>query len=166
LENSTLAASVAAAVKQAAGTATLVGSNPAHARLGYPFLPDVWPGQGPLGAIVSILGCTAAESNLIVACDMPGLAPAFLQRLMDAIEQAENRPEVVVAAGPSGQIEPLCAVWRRSAGPAVERAFRAGERGVMALLAGKTLRVNPLKTSEAVYFQNLNTPEDWAAYDR
>jgi hypothetical protein len=35
----------------------------------------------------------------------------------------------------------------------------------MALLVGEGLRVELFESSEAVYFQNLNTPEDWAAYD-
>ena len=165
MENGAMAAAVAAKVEQAAGSATLVGSDPAHARLGYAFLPDLWPGHGPLGAIVSVLSRTEAESNLIVACDMPRLRAPFLERLMGAMEGAANRPDVLAAAGPSGQIEPLCAVWRRSARASVERAFAAGERSAMALLVGEGLRVELFESSEAVYFQNLNTPEDWAAYD-
>jgi molybdopterin-guanine dinucleotide biosynthesis protein A len=166
--NGTMAAAVAAKVERAAGSATLVGSDPAHARLGYGFLPDVWPGQGPLGAVLSVLGQTGAESNLIVACDMPRLTTAFLERLMDAMEATDaavTRPDVIAAAGPAVRIQPLCAVWRQRAHTRVERAFAAGERSVMALLTGKSLRVELLETSEAVCFQNVNTPEDWAAYD-
>lgn len=164
--NGMLAAAVAAKVERAVGSATLVGSDPSHARLGYAFLPDKWPGEGPLGAIVSVLGRAGAESNLIVACDMPGLTVAFLERLMAAMEASVHEPDVVAAASPSGQIEPLCAVWRRSARAALERAFTAGERSVMAVLTGEALRVELFETTEAVYFQNLNTPEDWAAHDR
>jgi molybdopterin-guanine dinucleotide biosynthesis protein A len=163
--NGTMAAAVASKVEQAAGSATLVGSDPAHALLGYAFVPDAWPGEGPLGAIVSVLGRTEAEANLIVACDMPGLTVAFLERLMGAMEAAVTRPDVIVAAGPTGQLEPLCAVWRPSARARVERAFTVGERSVMAVLTGKAVRVETLETSEALYFQNVNTPEDWAAHD-
>ncbi len=162
-DNGTMAAAVAAKVERAAGSATLVGSDPAHARLGYGFLPDAWPGQGPLGAVVSVLGRTRAESNLIVACDMPRLTAAFLERLMDAMEAAVSGPDVIAATGPAAQIQPLCAVWRQRAHARVERAFAAGERSVMALLTGKGLRVELVETSEAVCFQNVNTPEDWAA---
>src|SRR5208283_134606 len=109
---------------------TLVGSDPAHARLGYGFLRDAWPGQGPLGAILSVLGRTRAESNLIVACDMPRLTAAFLERLMDAMEAAATRADVIAAAGPAVRIQPLCAVWHRCAHASVERAFAAGERSV------------------------------------
>ncbi|MGP8246225.1 MAG: molybdenum cofactor guanylyltransferase [Bryobacteraceae bacterium] len=164
-DHGTMAAAVAGKVEQAAGSATLVGSEAAHARLGYAFLPDAWPGEGPLGAIVSVLGRTEAESNLIVACDMPGLTVEFLARLMAAMDAAAKRPDVLAAAGPGGRIEPLCAVWRRRAHARAERAFAAGERGVMALLTGEDLRVELFETSEAFYFQNVNTPEDWAAYE-
>ena len=159
----TMAAAVAARVEQAVGSVTLVGSDPAHARLGYAFLPDAWPGQGPLGGVVSVLGRTEAESNLIVACDMPGLTAAYLERLMAAMEAAVTRPDVMAASGPAARIEPLCAVWRRSTHRRVERAFAAGERSVMAVLTGEDLLVELLETSEAACFQNVNTPEDWAA---
>lgn len=163
--NGNMASAVAATVKLAAGSATLVGSDPAHARLGYPFLPDAWPGQGPLGAVLSVLDATPAESNLIVACDMPRLTAALLERLMAAMESAASQPDVVAAFGPAARIEPLCAVWRRSACACVKRAFDDGERSPMALLTGSALRVELLEAAEAVCFQNVNTPEDWAVHD-
>jgi molybdopterin-guanine dinucleotide biosynthesis protein A len=164
VSGSAMAAAVARIVEQAAGSATLVGSDPAHSLLGYPLLCDNWPGQGPLGAILSVLGHTEAEANLIVACDMPGLTAEFLERLLAAMEA--SRPDVAAAAGPAGRIEPLCAVWRRTARRAIQRAFATGERGVMPLLTRPAFRIELVETSKAVYFQNVNTPEDWAACDR
>src|ERR1019366_6470085 len=68
---SAVAAAVAAAVASVAGNVTLVG----HPEL--PSIPDRYPDGGPLGGILTALDHTAADWNLIVACDMPEVSAAF-----------------------------------------------------------------------------------------
>ena len=87
-----LAEFVARAVKLAAGSAVLVGSPSRIAHLGYPVLRDIYPGEGPLGGILSVLEHNAAEWNLIVACDMPEISAGFLSGLLDAAEH-EGSPD-------------------------------------------------------------------------
>jgi molybdopterin-guanine dinucleotide biosynthesis protein A len=91
---------------------------------------------------------------------MPQLTGPFLTGLLDAAEAAGAG--VLLPAGPSGRPEPLCAVYHADARDALEMAFRAGERKVMRALAG--LRHVILPVAEILYFQNVNTPEDWAGY--
>src|ERR1035438_9838611 len=71
-----LVSAVIAAVASAAGNVTLVG----HPEL--PSIPDRYPGGGPLGGILTALNHTAADWNLIVACDMPEVSAAFLRELL------------------------------------------------------------------------------------
>lgn len=148
---STLAAVIAREVASASGSATLVG-NPA---LG---IPDLYPGEGPLGGILTALQHSNADWNLIVACDMPYANRAFLARLLAAA--AERDADAMLPRGPSGQLEPLCAVYHRRARPAIQASFDAGTRKVTAALEG--LSVASLEVAEVALFQNLNTPEDWA----
>src|SRR4051812_45370219 len=105
-----LAESIARSVRLAAGSAVVVG----RAELaGYPAIPDIYPGEGPLGGILTALRHSRAYWNLIVACDMPELTPAFLAELLDAADNADA--DALLPAGPSGRLEPLCAVYHRRA---------------------------------------------------
>ncbi len=149
-----LVAAVAHAVARAAGNVTLVG----HPQL--TAIPDRYPGEGPLGGILTALHHTSTEWNLIVACDMPQLSAAFLGELL---AQALRSPaSVLLPHGPDGLPQPLCAVYRRRALAALEVHFARGVRKVTAALVG--IAVERLAVAELALFQNVNTPEDWAPY--
>ena len=155
-----LVESVARAVELAAGSAVLVGNPRLYEHLGYRAIPDLYPGAGPLGGILTALHDTSADWNLVTACDMPGLSAEFLRLLIDA---AAGRPaDALVPAGPSGHPEPLCAVYHRRSRQALEGALGRGVRSVRAALEG--LRAAVVSVPEVTPFHNVNTPEDWAAY--
>ena len=155
-----LVRSVARAVELAAGSATLVGNAHRYGDLGFPAIPDAYPGQGPLGGILTALRSDSAAWNLLAACDMPGLTGEFLGGLLDAAER--SGADALVPAGPSGRPEPLCAVYHRRALPALEAAFDRGVRKVAAALEEVDAAV--LSVLEVTPFQNVNTPEEWAAH--
>jgi molybdopterin-guanine dinucleotide biosynthesis protein A len=157
-----LAEFVARTVEAAAGAAVLVGDPTRYREFPYPVIADLHPGEGPLGGILTALHHTSADWNLVVACDMPGLAPEFLTRLLDTA--AEVDADALVPAGPSGIPQPLCAVYHRRALAALEQEFGAGQRKVTAALA--RLNSKRLPIGEGTVFQNVNTPEDWAVYGR
>lgn len=152
----TLAQWIAREVAQAAGSAFLIGDPGRYQHLGYPVIADAVAADGPLSGIVTALRHTTAEWNLVVACDMPGLSRAFLADLLAA---AERNGATTIPMGPSGNLEPLCAVWRRDALPLVEAAFAKGTRKVAAAVEGLRLAVYPV--AEVALFQNVNTPADW-----
>jgi molybdopterin-guanine dinucleotide biosynthesis protein A len=152
-----LASSVARAVESAAGSVVLVGRAPIA---GYPAIPDLFPGEGPLGGILTALRHTRSDWNLIAACDMPSLTPEFLRQLLDAA--ADSAAAALIPQGPSGRPEPLCAVYHRIALPALEEAFLRGTRKVMAALESVPIVHYPV--AQVAQFQNVNTPEDWAGY--
>ena len=158
----TLAQSVAESVKAAAGNVALVGNLSRHGHLGYGIVADIYPGEGPLGGILTVLQHSSAEWNLVTSCDMPGLTTDFLRRLLDAAESFDG--DAVVPVGPSGRLEPLCAVYHRRCRQGLDAAFARGVRKVAVAL--EEVRCVPWPVPEAFYFQNVNTPEDWAAYGR
>jgi molybdopterin-guanine dinucleotide biosynthesis protein A len=149
-----LAEAVAFHVRQATGNVTLVG----HPEL--PGIPDLHPGEGPLGGILTALHHSSTEWNLIVACDMPGLSAEFLEQLL--AEAGRTEAAILLPYGPDGRPEPLCAVWRRRALPDLEAAFSRGVRKVTAALDG--LAVARFDVAETAVFQNVNTPQDWSGY--
>jgi molybdopterin-guanine dinucleotide biosynthesis protein A len=156
----TLARAVAREVELAAGSVLLVGNPGRYGSIGYPIVPDVYPGEGPLGGILTVLQHTRADWNLVVACDMPEVKAPFLRELLDAAEELEL--DALLPAGPSGLPEPLCAVYHRSSRQLLYRAFSDGVRKISAALEGLRTALYPVTESE--HFQNVNTPEDWAGY--
>jgi molybdopterin-guanine dinucleotide biosynthesis protein A len=155
-----LVETVAREAARAAGGAILVGDPGQYAEFGYPVIPDRYPGEGPLGGILTALHHTTAEWNLVVACDMPELSAEFLRRILDAAEQSGG--DALVPQGPSGMPEPLCAAYHRRSRAALEGAFEKGERKVTAAFASLPVVLWPM--AELAPFQNVNTPEDWSGY--
>jgi molybdenum cofactor guanylyltransferase len=155
-----LAQWIAAAVAESAGNVTLIGSPQLYSGVGYPVISDLFPGEGPLGGILTALRHSNAEWNLIVACDMPEIDAGLLIRLLDAARQFEA--DALLPVTSEGPPQPLCAVYRRTSLAPLETAFSTGIRKVTTALAG--VRCLRLPMEEVSQFQNVNTPEDWAAY--
>ena len=155
-----LAQSVAREVEQAAGSVVLVGSPRRYGCVGFPIIPDVFPGEGPLGGILTALQSGGPEWRLVVACDMPAVTAGFLRELLDAAEDLDA--DVLLPAGPSGRPEPLCAVYHRRSHQRLYEAFAGGVRKVTAAFGG--LRTAMFPVPDLTPFQNVNTPEDWASY--
>src|SRR5580693_7502601 len=78
-----LAQSVARVVGEAADSATLIGKRGRYGALGYAVIPDLHPGEGPLGGILTALSHSAeghlAAWNLIIARDLPKLEVEMLR---------------------------------------------------------------------------------------
>jgi molybdopterin-guanine dinucleotide biosynthesis protein A len=159
-----LAQSVAHAVSEAAGSATLVGDPGRYGALGYPVIPDLYPREGPLGGILTALRHSVAgdlaDWNLIVACDMPQLDGEMLRGLVGIASGCEA--DALLPVGPAGRPEPLCALYHRRCLAAFEGVFATGIRKVTAAL--ETVRTMRLPVAEVSYFQNVNTPEEWAGH--
>ena len=150
----TLLEHVAAKVKAAAGSVTVLGDPQKYEGLGLPVIADREAGQGPLSGISAALAADLGEWNLIVACDMPYVEPALLRFLL---EEADRRQ--VDCLMPLGQ--PLCAVYHARCLPVVAKALGNGIRKVRQAIEG--LVVETVQLDEILYFQNLNTPADIVA---
>jgi molybdopterin-guanine dinucleotide biosynthesis protein A len=135
-----------------------------YAGLGLRVIPDAVMDRGPLGGLYTALLDATHERVLVLACDLPFVTAALLQRLV-AESGTGQEIDAVVPRSARG-LEPLCALYRRRcAGVALARIER-GELAVAALLAD--LRVHELGPEalapydDGSLFENVNTPHDHA----
>ena len=127
-------------------------------------VPDVRPGQGPLGGLQTALVATDTPHILAVACDMPWLNPDLLRSM---IEQAKHEPrcDAVALRTPKG-LEPLHTVYHRRILPLVSDRLEKQALGMRALL--DDLQVCVVDTTHMQELDlrrrslyNANTPDDW-----
>jgi molybdopterin-guanine dinucleotide biosynthesis protein A len=119
---------------------------------------DGTPGQGPLGGILAGLKAAANDASAVVACDIPDINVSLLRSLA----RAAGRAEIAVPVGPAGHFEPLFAVYRKSAVPAIEELLQAGERSILPLFG--LCRTTVLQLEDAAWLRNLNTRADYESY--
>jgi len=131
-------------------------------------VPDRWPGEGPLGGILTALldaGQNSSQESwcLIVSCDMPFLTEEWLAFLVK--RAAESGGEALVSQN-AGRFEPLCACWKSSASAVILTMFDGGTRKVTDAL--KLLRTEILDEKDwkrfdtnGRLFWNMNTRADF-----
>jgi molybdopterin-guanine dinucleotide biosynthesis protein A len=110
----------------------VVGAPEKYARFEREMVSDRWPGEGPLGGIITALEDAAMdpaqpEWNLIVGCDMPFLTQEWLSFLCE--RAASSKAQVVVPHSAHGP-EPLCACYWTHAAGALRAALESGVRKV------------------------------------
>lgn len=135
-----------------------------YGSFGVPVHPDLRPGHGSLGGILTALRRSSNKRTFCVACDMPFLSPAVVSRLVE--RSSEGWDAVLPRLSPG--IEPLCAVYAASLVPVIEDLLDRGEFRIRRALAGSRVcyvdeeelrRLDPDLRS----FVNINTPEDLTA---
>jgi molybdenum cofactor guanylyltransferase len=150
------------------GEVIIVAAEGQYPDVPVPLLADRWPGQGPLGGILTALQSSALRGtesiwNLIVSCDMPFLTRDWLEFLCQSAER--SAAQVAVAESANG-LEPLCACWKTTSMPSVQAAFDSGVRKVsdaMKRLPMEVLDVSVWKRfdTKGRLFWNINTPADY-----
>jgi molybdopterin-guanine dinucleotide biosynthesis protein A len=156
----------------------VVGDPRKYSQFGIPCIQDRWPGEGPLGGILTALRHSqeyewprtallqkdrTPAKNFIVGCDMPFLNKEWMEELL--IRTRETGADVVVPKSAFG-LEPLCACWRTSVAEKIQAAFDEGVRKVTEAMA--RLRVEVLDEthwkrfdSGGRLFWNMNTRAEY-----
>ena len=120
-------------------------------------IPDQFPGQGPLGGIVSALEHSTTEWNLFLAVDMPMLPVAALRSLLLGV----NQDALVTLPQTGGQVQPLCGLYSRRSLPVLRDELLRGNCRVRAAVeATGSFRYWPAPLE---WFTNVNTPEEFTA---
>jgi molybdopterin-guanine dinucleotide biosynthesis protein A len=156
----TLLEYIASILREAAGTATIIGDPDRYREVGYPVCPDQVPQCGPIGGIYTALRVTASDWNLVVACDMPLLSGPVLRRLIEHSFQSPSN--CIVGAGPGGEPQPLCAIYHRRCLPVLEQAIREKRFRMRELLT--ELNAEPVALDPSA-LANVNTPGEWLRFE-
>ena len=156
----TLVEYVVRAVLEAVGSVAIIGDPERYAKFDQAVYRDKVPGCGPLGGIYTALGVSPADWNLIVACDMPGVSARSLKGLIEPV--ADRDRNCVMAIGPGGEPEPLCAVYHQRGLAVLDRAIREKRFKMRDLIPELQVEFRPF---EAAALVNVNTPDEWAEFE-
>lgn len=133
---------------------------------GVPVLPDQYPGSS-LGGLHAALLHAAHDWVALAACDQPFLTPDYWQQLITyigspRISSPYAEVQAVVATGPEGRLQPLCALYHRSLQPLAEAQLETGTFKIQQFIAQIRARIVPwdaLDVSPQTFF-NANRRSD------
>lgn len=130
----------------------LIANEPSlYAFLGVPVYSDDAPGRGPLEGIATALRRARSERVLVMACDMPLITRKALETLASWKSDSQ-----VIAPLSSNGLEPLFALYARSALPVIEARLSAGERKIRSAFDGLNVELLPKELFDPQIWYNIN----------
>jgi molybdenum cofactor guanylyltransferase len=140
----------------------LISSNDrsAYKFLDIPVIPDHFSGHGPLAGIHSAMLSDISPLFLVLACDLPNLQEFFLRNLISLATGFD----AAIPRTRDGLAHPLCAIYRRTCLPSMERALERGANKVIENFLDSSLSIKWVDPDEGQFedadLANINTPED------
>ena len=132
------------------------GDSTALETLGLATTADRWPGEGPLGGVITAIEqFPEHEAVVVVACDLPKLSSATVAMLVGGLMQTSSNADVAIAV--TDRRQPMCAAWRPTVGAQLSAMFAGGERRLLDALS--SLRVVEVVV-DATQLINVNTAAD------
>ncbi|HEX8764691.1 MAG TPA: molybdenum cofactor guanylyltransferase [Candidatus Acidoferrum sp.] len=168
LNGETMLGRMCALLKDATGSVGVVAPFGRYAELGERIVEDRWPGEGPLGGIITALMDARAQDHqlawcLVVGCDMPFLTAELLRYLRD---RALASSAAVVTPQSANGLEPLCSCWHTNATGKLQYAFEDGIRKVTEAMKRVSMEVVDEREwarfdKSGRLFWNMNTPAEY-----
>ncbi len=128
--------------------------------LKYPVVPDYYQGCGPLGGFHAAMQRKICALYVVLACDLPNLQTSILRNLITLAEGYD----AAIPRTRDGLAHPLCAVYRRTCLPSVEKALIRGTNKVIETFLDGQLSIRWVGPEEGQFsdkdLANINTPED------
>ena len=138
-----------------------------YAYLGLRMVADVLLDSGSLGGIYTALHHSPTPYTLVLACDMPFINPAILQKMLDL---ADGKNEVIVPRV-DGYPQGLHAIYQQNCQPHIQAKLEAQRLKVIGFYNEVQVcyldedAYQPLDP-HGVAFMNINTPEELAEANR
>lgn len=125
-----------------------------------PVIPDQFAGCGPLAGLHAAMRCSDCSLYIVLACDLPNLQARLLRNLVALAEGFD----AAIPRTADGIAHPLCAAYRKTCLPVIEKALEKGSNKFIETFLDDTLAVRWIGPDEGVYapadLANINTPED------
>ncbi len=125
---------------------------------GYRTVGDCYPESGPLSGIHAGLCASETEHNFVIACDIPSVNVALMNKLMSFSDDFD----IVAPSFRNGFAEPLFASYRKRVGETALRLLHNGRLEARALLGECTSHL--VAFSNAGWYVNLNTPQEYEQF--
>ncbi len=125
--------------------------------LGASHVPDMWPGEGPLGGIITAMNHLVEELLVVVPCDLIAPSPSAISDLVEALGSGDLAVPVV-----GGREQWHTSVWRRESLDHLISEFRSGVRSIHRAADGlEVVRpAVPVGTGSAGPFDDADTPAE------
>jgi molybdenum cofactor guanylyltransferase len=148
---------IVAAILAGAAEVLAVGGNRAELEAqGWRYVPDAWPGEGPLGGLITALDAASSDTVVVLACDHPDVDPDELLSMVDALHADDS----VQAGIPVLEGHPYVthSVWRKATAAPLRMAFDTGERAPSAVL--RRLKWAPLRVANLKSIADIDTASE------
>ena len=151
-----------------AETVVVAPDRPAYRQLAVSLLPDLHPGQGPVGGLHTALVHANGRPVFVLACDMPLVTSDLVRWIVDdgrrPAGQARGSASDARVVRDARGAQPLCGLYFGRCLAAVEAALEEGRLSALELVAGLRTEILDLDP-QARWFSprllaNLNTPQD------
>ena len=119
---------------------------------------DFVPGRGPLIGMISSLKAASNDLCFIQACDIPETNMVLVKKMLGCSKGYDG----VAPRTDEGRLEPLFAVYRKSAIGAMEELLAMGKMRATSVLTACNIKFVDLRKGEEI--QNLNTAEQYRNY--
>ena len=130
---------------------------------GLTVVPDRYPGQGPLGGILTALGHfeDSTQPVVVLACDLPAADPRNVAAVVQALGDLDG-PAVAVPVV-DGRRQWMHASWTPATAPLLSAAFMDGERATWRaaeVLVDTGLRILEVDGPAPDGFRDVDQPSD------
>src|SRR5690554_5863583 len=147
-------------LKEVTPTIVISSGTVTYPNISYPQIFDEYPQCGPLGGIYSVLKASSTSLNLVVSCDIPLVSIPLIKYIVDSANKSDSL--ITVPVDHEGQLQMMCAVYRKDVLPFLEqqmeaRAFKMKDLlDLMFVNYISISKVHPLYDEHA--FMNVNKP--------
>ena len=95
---------------------------------------DLWPGEGPLGGIITAFQSIDADLLMVVPCDLVNPSAEAIARIIEMVGTHDVAVPII-----DGRAQWLFSIWQRRALSVLEEEFRGGTRSIRSAVSALDL---------------------------